>query len=641
MSKLISFKSIENFDFSKINLKCGIEIHQQLNTGKLFCSCPCEIVDNQTFDKEIQRNLRFSLSETGEVDKAALHEFKKGKYNIYKYNNKIACLVDLDEEPPREVNIKAVNVGIRIGQMLNLSFFDKLQFMRKLIINGSIISGFQRTALLGINGYLETQQGKVEIDGVNVEEDSSKTLTREDGHTIFSLDRQGIPLIEITTGPQIKTPLQAQEVALQIGNILRSFPETKRGLGTIRQDLNVSIENGARIEIKGAQNLKLIPDIIENEMRRQVIYISILEELKSRKINKNNFSDKKIYELTKIFEKSKSKVISDNLTNENCAVLGIKLNNFENILKVEMQDNYRFATEISDRNKAHFPKIKGLFHSDELPNYGITQKEVDLIKKELKCSSKDSFIILSGDKSMIKSSLNYILEITEELIEKVPTEVRNVDPKGTKTQFLRPMPGSARMYPETDVKEIEFNENYLETQKKLIPELYGEKISRLEKELKIENDKIIDFLNQFSEDQIKNLMKIGNLTATNLYETLINLPKDIKKREKIDPINLNYELFQDILKEYNNDNLNKKTIRDLFINLYKDNLSHVSNFKDYLKEKNLISEKIDEKEIELKIKEIIEQNKGAPFGALMGKAMGAFNGKVDGKIISEILKKLN
>jgi glutamyl-tRNA(Gln) amidotransferase subunit E len=462
MTKLINLSSLKKLDYEKLGLVCGLEIHQQLNTGKLFCSCPCEILPNEYLDKTIKRKLRFSLSETGEIDKAALNEFKKGKSFTYIYNNDCACLVDLDEEPPKGPNTKALETVLKIGKLMNLNFFSKLQFMRKLIINGSITSGYQRTSMVGVNGSLKTEFGNIKINGINLEEDACKIVEKKDKETIFALDRQGIPLIEITTGPNIHTPNQAHAAALQIGNILRSFKETKRGLGTIRQDLNVSIKGGTRIEIKGTQNLKMIPEIVEGEIRRQAILISIIEELKERGINNKNFSDNEIYDLTSIFKKSESKVIRSNLDYEDSKVLAIKLNGFKGILGHELQENFRFATEISDRNKQHFHEIKGLFHSDELPKYGITKDDVEKVHKKLKNGKNDSFIMIAHKESTAKKSLKYVLEIIKELITEVTSDVRQVDPKGTLTTFLRPMPGSARMYPETDIPEIDLDKKYLD-----------------------------------------------------------------------------------------------------------------------------------------------------------------------------------
>lgn len=637
MTKLIPLDSLKELDYEKLGLKCGLEIHQQLNTGKLFCNCPCIIVPNGTLDKSIERKLRFSLSETGDVDIAAEAEFRKGKYNVYRFNDQIACLVDLDEEPPHEVNEKALKTAVSVGKMLNMTFFDKLQFMRKLIIDGSVTSGFQRTAMLGFDGHLETSYGKVDIQSINLEEDSCRTIEREEKHTIFSLDRQGIPLIEIATGPQVKTPDQAYELAYMIGNILRSYPDVKRGLGTIRQDLNVSIKGGARVEIKGAQNLKLIPEIVKAEVKRQYMHLMILEELKRRKVTSKNFSDTKIHDVTTVFRNTESKVIRTILEDRKAAVLAIRLNSFKGILGHEMQENFRFATEISNRNKMHFPSIKGLFHSDEMPNYGITEEEVRSIEKELELGAEDSFILLANEKEMAKASLQFILEIISELITLVPSEVRQVDPKGTITKFLRPMPGSARMYPETDVPDLSLS-TYLQAVS--LPELFDKKIERVSKEFDLEKARTEEVLEKFSEEEIKRLIEVSGRNAAGLYNIIFELPKDIRKREGIEPQDFKVELLEDILKTSKENDLNQQVIRDIFISLYKDNLENVASIKDYIDQKGLVKEQVSDEEIEAKLKEIIDKNAGAPLGALMGHAMKQFGGSVDGRRISQKLKDL-
>jgi glutamyl-tRNA(Gln) amidotransferase subunit E len=641
MNKLIEFNSIKTEELKKIQLKCGIEIHQQLNTGKLFCSCPCEIVPNEKLDKSIKRRLRFSLGESGEIDLAAKKEFQKKKENIYLYNDQIACLVDLDEEPPKKVNQNALETGLKISKILNLKLFSEIQFMRKLIINGSVTGGFQRTAILGIKGNIQSSKGNVSIDSINLEEDSARIIKKDEKHNIFALDRQGIPLIEITTGPQIKSPEQAQEVANKLGNILRSFSQTKRGLGTIRQDLNVSIPGGARIEIKGAQNLKLIPQIVENEMKRQLVHLSIIEELKNRQINKNNFTDNIKYDITDILKSANSKIIQSSLEEKNSKIFAIKLFSFKGILGHQMQDNYRFATEISNKNKEHFPSIKGLFHLDELPKYGIEEKHVSLIKEKLNNKKEDSFIILAGNEKTINNSLDNIIEIIKELIENVPSEVRQVDSKGVNTKFLRPMPGSARMYPETDIPKIILSNKELDEIYSDIPEIYDEKIKRLEKKFNLDSNKIEEILDKYDENQIINLINLSSKKASYIYEILFEIPKDIKKREKIETIDFRINLLEDLIKISNEKKLNQKIIRDIFISLYKDKINEIENLNQYLKDKNILKKEVSKDEIEKVLKDIIKENKNAPFGALMGIAMKKFNSNIDGKIISDILKKIN
>jgi glutamyl-tRNA(Gln) amidotransferase subunit E len=637
MSKLIFRDDLKDLDYKAMGLLCGLEIHQQLNSGKLFCSCPCNVMSNGSFDKKIMRKLRFSTGESGSIDTAALSEFKKGKFNEYIYNDEIVCLVDLDEEPPKGPSKPALDAVIGVSKMFNLKFYDKIQFMRKLIIDGSVTTGFQRTAMVGQGGYFETSYGRVMINGINLEEDSCRAIERFDTYNIYSLDRQGIPLIEVTTGPQIYSPEQALESATIIGDYLRSFKQTRRGLGTIRQDLNVSITGGARVEVKGTQNLKLIPEILKDEMRRQKIHISIIDEMKSRNFDMRTLLSNEIFDVTSIFKKTESAVVKTNLEIKGAGVLAIKLEKFAGILGHETQENHRFASEVSDRNKKHFPRIKGLFHSDELPKYGISPEEVKSVKTSLGTTDEDGFILICNEKKIAEKSLKNIKNIIFELLNKVSEEVRQVDPKGTVTKFSRPMPGASRMYPETDVQTIEFDNELID--KVSIPELYSTRLERLSKSFGVDTLKVVDFLDKYSEEQVTELLTESSKGGLALYSIIFDIPKDIKKRDNIQPVDFNYSLMLDLAKSIKENHFNQNTVRDIFVSLYKNRLNEVNNLTKYLDDNKLISDPVDEAAVEEKIKVIIASNSGAPFGAVMGVCMKEFAGAVDGKLISALLKK--
>src|SRR3989338_1057402 len=247
-------------------LKSGLEIHQQLDTGKLFCRCP-SILRNDTPLKEIKRKMHAVAGESGEIDAAAKHEVSQDKEFIYQFYD-TNCLVELDEAPPMEISQEALQVALHIALLLNCEILPITQIMRKTVIDGSNTSGFQRTVLIGRNGFVETKAGKVRIATIFLEEDASRIVEKKENTSIFRLDRLGIPLVEIATEPDIKTAEQAKEVALFIGDVLRSC-KVKRGIGTIRQDINVSIPGHPRIEIKGFQDAKMFVPVIENEIKRQ------------------------------------------------------------------------------------------------------------------------------------------------------------------------------------------------------------------------------------------------------------------------------------------------------------------------------------------------------------------------------------
>ncbi|MFH1801655.1 MAG: Glu-tRNA(Gln) amidotransferase subunit GatE [archaeon] len=254
-------------DYQKLGFKCGLEIHQQLDTNKLFCSCPSVLRQDEP-DYSVERKLHAIAGESGEIDTAVGYEISLNKKFIYQgYNTN--CLVELDEEPPHEINKDSLRIALQIAILLKCKIFSATQIMRKTVINGSNTSGFQRTVLIAKDGFVETSSGKVKIESICLEEDATRIVEKKENETIYRLDRLGIPLVEITTAPDIKTPEQAKEAALYIGDILRSC-KVKRGLGTIRQDVNISIKDGNRVELKGIQDMKIFVETIKNEVKRQL-----------------------------------------------------------------------------------------------------------------------------------------------------------------------------------------------------------------------------------------------------------------------------------------------------------------------------------------------------------------------------------
>ena len=267
-------------DYKKLGFKCGLECHQQLEGKKLFCKCPTLNSDKDA-DIKIERKLKAVIGETGEIDVAAQHEMSKNKRFIYEGNSEDVCIVETDEEPPHELNKESLQTILKIALLLNARIVDEIQVMRKIVIDGSNVSGFQRTALVAMDGFVETNQGKVSIPTICLEEEAAQKIEGKNDFIRYRLDRLGIPLIEIATGTEIKNPEHAREIAAHLGMILRSVEGVKRGLGTIRQDVNISIKDGARTEIKGFQDLRSIPKVIEFELKRQIDSIK-----QGKKLNK-------------------------------------------------------------------------------------------------------------------------------------------------------------------------------------------------------------------------------------------------------------------------------------------------------------------------------------------------------------------
>jgi glutamyl-tRNA(Gln) amidotransferase subunit E len=275
---------LENLDYAKLGFKCCLEIHQQLATRKLFCSCSTQDLPREPGEPDFRfiRKLRPTLSELGEVDAAALKEARRSRRFEYRGYAGHACLVDADEEPPHPASADATDVALTMSILLGAHPVQEIQWMRKIVIDGSNTSGFQRTGLVSLGGHVED----VAIQTLALEEDSCQRLGEEGDRVIFGLDRLGIPLIEIATAPTIRDGQHARQIAARLGALLRATGRVKRGIGTIRQDLNVSIRGGARIEIKGAQELNAIPRIIDAEVRRQLRLLEVKDLLAKRGVTR-------------------------------------------------------------------------------------------------------------------------------------------------------------------------------------------------------------------------------------------------------------------------------------------------------------------------------------------------------------------
>ncbi|PIN74376.1 Glu-tRNA(Gln) amidotransferase GatDE subunit E [Candidatus Woesearchaeota archaeon CG10_big_fil_rev_8_21_14_0_10_45_16] len=596
-----------------LGLKCGIEIHQQLDGKKLFCDCPTVIRDDQPHFT-VQRKLRASAGESGEMDVAALQEQLRDRTFIYEGYKDTTCLVETDSEPPHELNQAALYTALQFCKTIKADISPIVQVMRKTVVDGSNTSGFQRTALVARNGLVETSEGKVSIANVSLEEDSCKIISDKAEEKVYRLDRLGVPLIEIGTNPDIKSPEQCQETARKIGMLLRSLPGVKRGLGTIRQDVNVSIKGGTRIEIKGAQDLRQLPLLVELEAKRQFELLRLKKELKW-KLEKLNIID-----ISSVFERSDSKIIK-NTFEKNGKILALKLKSFAGLLGRELQPGYRLGTEFSGRAKIK-AGVGGIFHSDELPKYGITEEDVTAIRRVLKCSGDDGFVLVADEEKKARLALEAVHERAGELFMGVPPEVRKANADGT-TSYLRPMPGAARMYPETDVPLIVPEKDVK------IPELLEEKISRYQQKLGLSSD-LATFIAKSDQVMLfEELVKrYPKQKAAFIAETLTSTPLEIKRKYGLDSDTLTEENFKDLFKYLEDGKIHKDIVLDVLIDMVKGTF----DLKRY--------DQLGTEDIHAVIKKIIEQNPGAPFGALMGKCMKELAGKASGEFISAELKKL-
>ena len=632
----MKLEDIKDSDFKRLGLACGLEIHQQLDTGKLFCKCKSKLIKDDTKpDRIIKRKLRAVYSETGEFDATALQEQKKAKTYVYHSYNSCNCLVEADCQPPIRTNPDALKIAIIISNMTNSHLVEKSIIMRKQVIDGSNVSGFQRTTMIATDGYLEFDFGKVRIDKLLLEEDAARAIERKETEVIYSLDRLGIPLIEMVVWHDMHTPEDTKKVALFIGQLFRTTGKVKRGLGSIRQDINVSIANGSRTEIKGCQDLAMIPEIIKREVLRQLNLLEVKEELQKRKVKEIKLFEK---DLTEFFKNTESKAVKSSLEQKK-NIYGFAIPGFSGFLGKEVQPNRRVGTELASILKAK-TTLKGLFHADELPNYGITSEDVKKVKAELKVTDKDSFILIMCDKKEIE----HVKEVLEERInlfsKDIPKETRLVNIEGN-TEYQRPLSiGGARMYPETDLLPIVFTKELLEDAKKEMPlsvaerqKLYTEKF-KISKQL---SDKMV--LDNFAvtfEKIIKNNPTLNSTqVAVFLLEDLINLSRD----GKVDLENVTSEGLLEFFSYKNFNKIPKSKLMEVYLEFNNSDYSLeevIDNLGIFRELEKIDVDKILSEIIEENKEKIIEQTERAK-GLLMGRLMARTNGLLDGKEASKLI----
>ena len=630
---------VKNGTIAQDKLKVGLEIHQQLaSKNKLFCDC--KIIESNEYDFTFKRNLRPTQSEMGSYDQAALFESKKIKTVKYQSSKNANCLIESDEEPPRTVNNEALELVLTISLALNCTIEDELHIMRKIVIDGSNTTGFQRTILVGRNGFLEVEGIRVGIQSVCLEEDAARIISedkKEDENKAYSLDRLGIPLIEIALEPISNSPIFVTNVAQTVGRLLRSTKKVTRGLGSIRQDVNISTENGPVVEVKGVQQLSQLPLVIEYERKRQDALNQIANELKKRDIDESSFIDN-VTDVTQLLSKSSSKVVKKILTGDS-RFTAFVLRRFKGILSFEPYPGIRLGKELGDLVKVY--GIGGIFHSDELPNYGITTGDVESISDVLRMDKNDAFVLIGGPTKSLNTVLLELFTRIKKGFSGIVPETRSARLDGV-TVFSRPKPGSSRMYPETDIPYISIDEGKLKQLSQDTPQPWNEIIDQICKKYNI-NKTLAE--NIFDSKYFSLFEKIVSHTSTSPSFVISKLTEDLvsMEREGYDSSILSEDVLFYLFTELDNSRITKESIPLVIEKLLKNESMDVDEIIS-----SFGTESISEGYVDQTISKIIHENSNVisqkgldSVGLLMGRCMEVLRGKIDGeKVNKKLIAKL-
>jgi glutamyl-tRNA(Gln) amidotransferase subunit E len=608
-------------------MRIGFEIHQQLDTHKLFCSCPSLLREDDP-SYACLRRLRPTQSELGEVDEAAMKEFLKGKTYIYQGYSDTTCLVELDEEPPHTPNIEALKTALEIALLLKAEVVDEVHFMRKLVIDGSNTSGFQRTAVIAVDGVLELKEGRVRISTICLEEEAARKIADNDGETVFRLDRLGIPLVEISTAPDMTSPAMAREAALRIGEILRSTGKVKRGLGTIRQDINVSVEGGARVEIKGVQDLNQIPLIIKKEGKRQRMLLKVREELLRRGVSRKKLKFVPM-DITEFLKTSESK-LARRLLKKGIA-LALALPGFHGLLKKKLGPELAQHARVASG-------VKGIIHSDELPGYGLSDKDVREVRRALRIVEGDAFLLCLAPEDRARKALLAAYERALTALKGIPEETRVAAQDGT-TSYMRPLPGAARMYPETDVPPVVITSETITWIRSHLPEPYEVKEERYVRDYELSREQAAQIVRSVYADLFEEVVEGTGVQASIAASTLLGTLKELRRENKILDVSASKDALKEVFQMIAKGEMAKEALPEVLAALAED---PGVDIREVLKEGGV--EGASQEDVRKLIRRVVRdresfvRERGRDAAKpLMGLLMKKLRGRCDGRLVNKLL----
>jgi len=648
---------------------CGLEIHQQLATDKLHSRMPSELFDYKIDEIPVdwnrsKRKLRASEGEGGRKDVAARFEQRRNRSFEY-VQTPNAGLIELDESPPEGHDKDAVDVVLTMAAMMDAKPIPSLQAMRKTVVDGSNTSGFQRTTLVATGGSIETDSGSVGVDLISLEEDSARkldTILSEGGETVvYTLDRLGMPLVEVATAPEVRSPDHAKQTAVSLGRLLRDTRQVRRGLGSIRQDLNVSIACGDRVEIKGCQDLDWIPRIIRLEMARQLHFYRLANELRQEsslpalppnreddaiptenrvQLAATNRIPLEINDLTEDLSECESEMVRKSV-DAGASVLGVALPGLSGKLGTKQLDQDgaqlpRLGRELA--SAARLAGVAGVFHSDELPNYGISESDVSTVRTTLSLEEKDAFALCVAPAWQSELALESVVNRARLAYHRIPKEVRNVvirkgKPEDGTTTALRPLPGGARMYPETDIPLLLITPDRWEKIRENLPPSSEKRMERLQ-ELDISSNQVEAILNAELDDLLfegidgslrlpekawaSALLEYGSERPTALSAAVHLRETGEMTREGIETlVSEAPRLDSDQMVEW---------------------MAQEANSRGFVPADNSrIEAAVDE--VISERSEFIEERGMAAIGPLMGMVMAKLGGSADGQAVSKVLKE--
>lgn len=623
--KFKPFTEMTEADYATVGFKSGLEIHQQLLTEKkLFCRCPAGRYSDK-YDAEILRHMRPTLSELGEYDGTALMEFKTKKEIIYRIKRETVCTYEMDDTPPFQIDEHALDSALAIGILYGCTMVDEVHIARKQYLDGSIPTGFQRTAIVGVDGIIPYKNREIKIIQLSIEEDACREVSDIGHRRVYITDRLGMPLIETVTGPDMRTPIEVAEVAQICRRLVRSTGRVRTGIGAGREDVNVSVIGGTRIEIKGVPRIVNIPLLTYNEAMRQWNLLRLKEELLRRGISTKTFKSK-TENVTKLLRKTRYQPIQ-NAIEKGMKINCVLLQGYKGLLRWQTQTDTYFSREISDRVRvvACLTTLPNIIHSDSSGDT-IAASEWQNIKKQIGGTDEDTLVLVWGDEQDANTGAQEIVIRAKEATIGIPSETRQAFRDGT-NGFERILPGPDRMYPDTDLPPKRIEDERLDKLRLTLPNRIWEN-EKWYRKLKIPSDVIEPLAVSKYTKLFEALVKDSKLNPTLIAVVLIQYQKRLKiffpKAKQID-----IKTFEEIFEAFKSGMITREGI---FLAMKSFLANGKLRFPKKIKSTELSKVINDSKKAIKKMKVQKEEKKTE---ILIGLIMNKVRGKIDGKLVAE------
>lgn len=622
------FHEMTAADYAAVGFKSGLEVHQQVFTQKkLFCRCPAGRYSTQ-HDAELLRHMRPTLSELGEYDGTALMEFKTKKEIIYQINRETVCTYEMDDTPPFELNEEALDIALGIGMLYGCSMVDEIHIARKQYLDGSIPTGFQRTTIVGVDGKVPYRDREIHIVQLGLEEDSCREVSDIGHRRTYVTDRLGMPLIETVTGPDMKTPQEVAEVGELLRRLVRSTGRVRTGMGAGRQDVNVSVTGGTRIEIKGVPRIPRIPLLTYNEAMRQWNLLRLREELRKRGVTTESYQSTTT-DVTKLLKKTLFQPVSSTVASGgivNCVLL----RGFKGLLRWQTQTDTFFSREISDRVRviSCLTTLPNIIHSDS-PSETLSTSEWQSIKKAVGATDSDTIVLVWGDKQDSESGAREIDIRSKEATVGIPSETRQALRDGT-NGFERILPGPNRMYPDTDLPPKRITHERLERIKATLPQPVWEREAWYYK-LGIPNDVVQPLSVSAFAPLFEVAVKEWKLNPTTVAVALVQWAKRLE-RKRGSSSDLSPETMKQILFAYKNGAIAREGVYVA--------MSRVSNLQEF--STDTLPAMCSEKELletiktcEAEVAKLVLRDQANRIEILMGLVMEKVRGRIEGAMVAQ------